>query len=293
MNPSAPRLNSTRSLPLILAGALSAVGFLASAALGADDLTPDVFQADVARRVAEAKARPGANPSGKISPTGRILVTPIVFHWGFEGIRGHGAGPLWEIGDKDKYVQAIVDQIHANILGGLQARGFVDTTPAALKAAGEPIESIGGTVGSDPARDRAGRSVSVYLYYSGKLKKWSPADITRLQTKYPSTGSAISVKINSTWLYRAHAKMGGEVILNHDVHSVLEVTVTSGRESMTAKIAAGKPLEAILPMPGKGMKNADAYREMNHFTVKIAAKYYADAVLAMFDNFVLPPAKAK
>lgn len=276
---------ATGSSVLALCGALTLSGCLTASLIKAlPDQSLGAFEAGLPAVVGEAKARPGANPAGKIKMMDQLIVAPVVYQWAPEGHGGRAFAPLWVKGETSGSVQWLTDEIEKYIIDGLKQRGFDVVSTASLKNAGMDLSKLGFEPASIGGRAYDGRSIGGYPYIGRKLKKWGEKDFAAVHNEYPAIKTVVFVDISAVWLYKGHGRLNDEAIVNYNVATVPKVRVCTGGQCVEAKLAMENPLMPVLFAPADKADNEGHRTANNKEAVKLAAKFNADVVLSFIEN---------
>ena len=251
----------------------------------------DAFTRDLPAWIAEAKARPGANP-GTVD-AGSILIAPVVLNWAPEVGTGRAFQPWWIAGDNTGGVQVTTNEIHRKVVDAFRSRGWAFTTPAWLREQGANLEKIGSTPIRARGRAYDGSQIAGYPYVSDKLKQWDSGDFARLKGLYPALQSVVLVRIDSTWIYKGHSRLNSEAMVSYDVASVFEVSVCNPYSGCkTAKNSPDNPVKAVLPVPAEKAGDDKRRANNNGFAIGLASDYFSGVVIAFIENLLgaAPPA---
>jgi hypothetical protein len=242
----------------------------------------EAYRASIAPAIAEAKKRPGANPQTRLRESGKLLLAPVVLYSGpgSREIQSRSGPshflPMWYEGGNSAHMQNLVNKITNKIRDDLREKRSVATiVPINLKEMGIEVNGIGSA-----AAEAGGNT-----FVSFKYNKWGVDEFYDLTNKHREIGSALFTKINTVWTYKGHSKVNGEAVANYLIYTDLEVKLCVSKTSCTtASIAAGKPVEVLIPLTAKLAVDEKNQASNHEFAYELASDYFSGVVLALFDN---------
>ena len=245
------------------------------------------FASRIPAVVADAKNRP---ISQKIAIADQVIVAPVTYHWSAEEMARRTFPALWTNNEHSGSVQWLTDETQSYIIDGLTARGYdAPLNSGSLKNAGMDVDALGYEPPYVTSADSTGATMLGYTYISRKLKKWTGKDFSTIQAAFPAVKTIIHVDIGSFWVYKGHGQMNSEAVLNYTVSTLITLKICSGGKCAESKILRDNPLVATLIIPAEVADEESRRKENNANAVKLASKFYADAVLAIIDNMAIRP----
>lgn len=266
-------------------------GLLQSLIDSLPEQSPGSFSQNLPEWIAEAKARPDANP-GTFNP-GSVLIAPVVFGWAPEPpAAGRGFEPWWIVGDKTAGVQSVVNETHRKIVDAFRSRGWAFTTPAWLREQGAALENIGSKPIGQRGRAYGGGDIAVYSYVSDKLKQWDTGDFARLKGQHPSLQTVALVRFNSIWTYKGHSRVNSEAMVSYDVFTTFDISLCDSTSCKTARNGPDNALKAILAVPADKAGDDKRRASNNDFAIGLASDYFSGVAIAIIENLLgaAPPA---
>ncbi|NVO07841.1 MAG: ricin-type beta-trefoil lectin domain protein [Rhodoferax sp.] len=282
---------------LVLATTLSAsahAGFLTAMQIKTlPEQQYEQFTSRIPAVVADAKSRP---VSQKINAPDQVIVAPITYHWSALELGSGRAAfpPLWANNEHSGSVQWLTDETQNYILDGLRERGYdAPLTSDSLKNQGMNVDALGYEPNYSSSADSTGVTMLGYTYISGKLKKWLQKDFGVIQDTYPGIKTIIFIDIGSYWDYKGHGQLNREAVVNYNVSTAITIKICALGKCTESKIPRANPLVTTLFIPAEVPDEESRRKENNASAVKLAGKFYADAVLAIIDNMVNRPEGAR
>lgn len=269
--------------PLFLFGLIASTCGCSTASLvnTLPEQSKEAYRAGIAPAIAEAKKRPGANPT-RLKESGTLLIAPVVLYSGpgSREIQNRSGStqflPLWNTGGNSPYMQNLVNEIAIKVRGGLEKKRAVGVIVAGdLKEMGIEVKSIGS----------AAAEASGATFVAFKYNKWGVDEFNDLRFKNREIGSVLFTRINTVWVYKGHSKVNGEAAANYAIYTDLEVKLCVSPNSCTvASIPAGNPVVVVIPLTAAAAVDEKNQASNKEFAYELASDYFSGVVLALFDN---------
>ncbi len=273
---------------MLVAAAVLCLGGCFFRLMGIPEHSREVYDSSTTQAVADVKTRLGA--VSKRTSVGRVLIAPVIFEYDEENLmKGLKPGdrilypPVWQ---RTIEWQNLAEQLGNDMTAGLQKRGFVDTTPGALKASGFDVASLGhkySAQGGVTEHNDKHLPLAGLYNIGGRLNQWTQADFQKVHSSYANTGTAIFVRMRAVMEFHHYSKQDNEAILNWETRLWPELTVCVDGDTTCSEIKLDAPIRTILAEPSRAYADLQKRNKLSQYLMEHDAGLMADVALAMLD----------